>query len=172
MQKALVSVTGVDKPGIIARVSTALFELNINVLEISQTILDGYFTMLMIVDITNATAAFSEAARMEEVGRELGEGHQHPAHRHLRRHAPHLTGGDTMIEVSEILQTIRMVSEQHFDIRTITMGISLLTARKTPTAKPRRPSMTRSPAWRAIWCAWAASWKASWACRLSTSASA
>ena len=62
MQKALVSVTGVDKPGIIARVSTALFEMNINVLEISQTILDGYFTMLMIVDITNATAAFSEAA--------------------------------------------------------------------------------------------------------------
>ena len=43
MQKALVSVTGVDKPGIIARVSTALFEMNINVLEISQTILDGYF---------------------------------------------------------------------------------------------------------------------------------
>ena len=74
MQKALVSVTGVDKPGIIARVSTALFEMNINVLEISQTILDGYFTMLMIVDITNATAAFSEAAaRMEEVGHELGE---------------------------------------------------------------------------------------------------
>ena len=67
MQKALVSVTGVDKPGIIARVSTALFEMNINVLEISQTILDGYFTMLMIVDITKA------AARMEEVGRELGE---------------------------------------------------------------------------------------------------
>ena len=63
MQKALVSVTGVDKPGIIARVSTALFEMNINVLEISQTILDGYFTMLMIVDITNATAAFSEAVR-------------------------------------------------------------------------------------------------------------
>lgn len=85
MQKALVSVTGVDKPGIIARVSTALFEMNINVLEISQTILDGYFTMLMIVDITNATAAFSEAAaRMEEVGHELGEAISIPAHRHLR----------------------------------------------------------------------------------------
>lgn len=74
MQKALVSVTGVDKPGIIAKVSTALFEMNVNVLEISQTILDGYFTMLMIVDITDATADFSRlAARMEEVGGELGE---------------------------------------------------------------------------------------------------
>ena len=59
MQKALVSVTGKDRPGIIAKVSTALYEMNINVLEISQTILDGYFTMLMIVDMTAATAASS-----------------------------------------------------------------------------------------------------------------
>lgn len=74
MQKALVSVTGKDKPGIIAKVSTALFEMNINVLEISQTILDGYFTMLMIVDMTNATAGFSNVAqRLNEVGEDLGE---------------------------------------------------------------------------------------------------
>ena len=74
MQKALVSVTGKDKPGIIAKVSTALFEMNINVLEISQTILDGYFTMLMIVDMTAATAAFDAvAAKLNEVGEELGE---------------------------------------------------------------------------------------------------
>ena len=74
LQKALVSVTGVDKPGIIAKVSTALFEMNINVLEISQTILDGYFTMLMIVDITEASVPFSEAAeKLNEVGGEMGE---------------------------------------------------------------------------------------------------
>ena len=74
MQKALVSVTGKDKPGIIAKVSTALFEMNVNVLEISQTILDGYFTMLMIVDMTDASSAFSEvAAKMNVVGDELGE---------------------------------------------------------------------------------------------------
>lgn len=74
MKKALVSVTGIDRPGIIAKVSTALFEMNINVLEISQTILDGYFTMLMIVDITAAQAQFQDiAARMNEVGAELGE---------------------------------------------------------------------------------------------------
>lgn len=74
MKKALVSVTGIDRPGIIAKVSTALFEMNINVLEISQTILDGYFTMLMIVDITVAQAQFQDiAARMNEVGAELGE---------------------------------------------------------------------------------------------------
>ena len=74
MQKALVSVTGKDRPGIIAKVSTALFEMNINVLEISQTILDGYFTMLMIVDMSAATAAFADvAARLVVVGTELGE---------------------------------------------------------------------------------------------------
>ncbi|MEG0741804.1 MAG: ACT domain-containing protein [Clostridia bacterium] len=74
MQKALVSVVGTDRPGIIAKVSAALFELNINVLEISQTILDGYFTMLMIVDMTNATAAFEEITiRMDAAGREMGE---------------------------------------------------------------------------------------------------
>ena len=74
MQKALVSVTGKDRPGIIAKVSTALFEMNINVLEISQTILDGYFTMLMIVDMTAATAVFDAvAAKLNEVGEELGE---------------------------------------------------------------------------------------------------
>ena len=74
MQKALVSVTGVDKPGIIAKVSTALFEMNINVLEISQTILDGYFTMLMIVDMTEAAVPFSKVAdRLNEVGGEMGE---------------------------------------------------------------------------------------------------
>lgn len=74
MKKALVSVTGIDRPGIIARVSTALFEMNLNVLEISQTILDGYFTMLMIVDITAAQVSFQEIAeRMNEVGAELGE---------------------------------------------------------------------------------------------------
>ncbi|MBR3874220.1 MAG: ACT domain-containing protein [Clostridia bacterium] len=74
MQKALVSVTGKDKPGIIAKVSTALFEMNINVLEISQTILDGYFTMLMIVDMTDASVAFSTVAeKLNVVGEELGE---------------------------------------------------------------------------------------------------
>ena len=74
MQKALVSVTGKDRPGIIAKVSTALFEMNINVLEISQTILDGYFTMLMIVDMTAASAAFDAVAqKLNAVGEELGE---------------------------------------------------------------------------------------------------
>ena len=47
MTKALISVTGQDTTGIIARVATKLSELNINILDITQTILSGCFTMMM-----------------------------------------------------------------------------------------------------------------------------
>ena len=60
MIKALISVTGLDATGIIARVSTRLYEMNINILDITQTILDGYFTMMMIVDLDGAHKTFSE----------------------------------------------------------------------------------------------------------------
>mgnify|MGYP002700531822 CR=1 FL=1 len=74
MTKALISVTGQDTTGIIARVATKLSDLNINILEISQTILDGYFTMLMIVDMTACTAAFEDViSKLNTVGEELGE---------------------------------------------------------------------------------------------------
>ena len=65
MTKALVSVTGLDTTGIIARVATRLYEMNINILDITQTILDGCFTMLMIVDLDGAQRTF------EEIDREL-----------------------------------------------------------------------------------------------------
>ena len=58
MKKALISVTGLDTTGIIARVATKLSEMNINILDISQTILSGYFTMMMIVDLSAATKDF------------------------------------------------------------------------------------------------------------------
>lgn len=73
MQKALVSVTGQDKVGIIAKVSTSLYEQNINILEISQTILDGCFTMLMVVDLQDAPRSFQQiAGTLAEVGKQIG----------------------------------------------------------------------------------------------------
>ena len=73
MQKALISVTGQDKVGIIAKVSTSLCEQNINILEISQTILDDCFTMLMVVDLEGAQETFQQiAARLAEVGKQTG----------------------------------------------------------------------------------------------------
>ncbi len=60
MTKALISVTGLDTTGIIARVATKLADLNINILDITQTILDGYFTMMMVVDLDGAHMQFAE----------------------------------------------------------------------------------------------------------------
>ena len=68
---AIVTVIGKDKLGIIAAVCIKLAEMNVNVLDISQTILDGKFTMVMAVDAANANVGFEELAAQL---RELGEG--------------------------------------------------------------------------------------------------
>ena len=68
---AIVTVIGKDKVGIIAAVCIKLAEINVNVLDISQTILDGKFTMVMAVDAANANVGFEELAAQL---RELGEG--------------------------------------------------------------------------------------------------
>lgn len=56
--KAIVSVVGKDKKGIIARVSNCLFDMNINIENISQTIMKDYFTMIMAVDATDCGLKF------------------------------------------------------------------------------------------------------------------
>ena len=58
--KAIVSVIGTDKRGIIAKVATQLWECNVNVEDISQTIMQNYFTMIMLVDLGEATLSFEE----------------------------------------------------------------------------------------------------------------
>ena len=73
MTKALVSVTGSDATGIIAGVATKLSELDINILDISQTILGGYFTMLMVVDIEKAPMDFAGISeQLQTVADRLG----------------------------------------------------------------------------------------------------
>ncbi len=52
MKKAIITVVGRDTVGIIARICTYLAEHKINILDISQTIVDGYFNMMMVVDIS------------------------------------------------------------------------------------------------------------------------
>ena len=71
--KAIVSVIGTDKRGIIAKVATKLWEFNVNVEDISQTIVQHYFTMIMLVDLSEATLSFDEiksqlAAEGEHIG--------------------------------------------------------------------------------------------------------
>ena len=73
MKKAVVTVLGLDKVGITAKVCTVLADTNINILDISQTIVGGYFNMVMVVDITEAKDAFAEASeKLQVVGEELG----------------------------------------------------------------------------------------------------
>ena len=72
-QKAIITVVGKDHVGIIARVCNFLAGKKINILDISQTILQGSFTMVMAVDIAAATAPFGDlSAALSELGEEMG----------------------------------------------------------------------------------------------------
>ena len=73
MKKAIITVVGKDTVGIIAGVCTYLADNQINILDISQTIVDGYFNMMMIVDYANATKAFGDVADdMNALGEKIG----------------------------------------------------------------------------------------------------
>ena len=73
MTKAIITVVGKDTVGIIAKVCTYLAESQINSLDISQTIVDGSFNMMMIVDISNLNKSFVECVgELDELGKEVG----------------------------------------------------------------------------------------------------
>lgn len=71
--RAIVTVFGLDRPGIIARVSGVLFAANINILDISQTVLrEKFFAMTMLVDLAEAVLSFDEVKqRLDECAEEL-----------------------------------------------------------------------------------------------------
>ena len=70
---AIVTVVGQDKVGIIAAVCNRLANYNVNILDISQTILQGAFTMVMAVDVSKSTASFGELGRgLDDLGAEMG----------------------------------------------------------------------------------------------------
>lgn len=71
MKRVVVTVVGKDTVGIIAKVCTYLADNRINILDISQTIVQGYFNMMMIVDLTNVDKEFDEIS--DELGK-IGEG--------------------------------------------------------------------------------------------------
>ena len=73
MSKALITVVGKDTVGIIAKVCTYLAENRINILDISQTIVQDYFNMMMIVDVTSISQSFGDVAEeLEQVGEAIG----------------------------------------------------------------------------------------------------
>ena len=71
--KAIVTVIGKDAVGIIAAVCMELASYNVNVLDISQTVMQGYFTMMMAVDVSGCQIPLAELVkRLEEKGKEMG----------------------------------------------------------------------------------------------------
>ena len=73
MSKAIITVVGKDTVGIIAKVCTYLAENQINILDISQTIVQDYFNMMMIVDVTSISQSFGDVAEeLEQVGEAIG----------------------------------------------------------------------------------------------------
>lgn len=73
MKKTIVTVVGKDTVGIIARVCTYLADNSINILDISQTIVGGYFNMMMIVDRDKADKHFEEiSTELEALGKDIG----------------------------------------------------------------------------------------------------
>ena len=73
MDKAIITVVGKDTVGIIAKVCTYLAENGVNVLDISQTIVSGYFNMMMIVDLGGAEKSFAEISDdLDQVGEKIG----------------------------------------------------------------------------------------------------
>lgn len=71
--RAVVTVVGKDKTGIISKVSTFLAEKGINILDISQTILQDYFAMIMLVDLSAATQKLADLAEdCKAMGERIG----------------------------------------------------------------------------------------------------
>ena len=73
MNTTIITVVGQDTVGIIARVCTYLAENNINILDISQTIIDGYFNMMMITDTSRSEKKLDQiSAELSVLGEEIG----------------------------------------------------------------------------------------------------
>ena len=71
--RAIITVIGKDRIGIIAKISTVLANHNANILDISQTILQEYFTMMMLVDLSKITVGLEELKeKLDQEGKNLG----------------------------------------------------------------------------------------------------
>ena len=73
MKKTIITVVGKDGVGIIAKICTYLANNHINIEDISQTIVQGYFNMMMITDMNQASKPFADiASELEQIGEEIG----------------------------------------------------------------------------------------------------
>ena len=72
MKRTIITVVGQDTVGIIAKVCTYLAQNGVNILDISQTIVQGFFNMMMIVDTGNVKSFENLSKELEQIGEEIG----------------------------------------------------------------------------------------------------
>ena len=73
MKKSIITVVGKDTVGIIAKVCTYLANNRINILDISQTIVNGYFNMMMVVDMNESEKPVADiSGELAQIGEEIG----------------------------------------------------------------------------------------------------
>ena len=72
MKTTIINVVGKDTVGIIAKVCTYLAQNGVNILDISQTIVQGFFNMMMIVDTGNVKSFENLSKELEQIGEEIG----------------------------------------------------------------------------------------------------
>ena len=73
MSKIIITIVGQDRVGIVAKTCNYLADNNMNILDITQTILQGYFNMMMIVDMSTSTEKFADCSKeLEALGEEIG----------------------------------------------------------------------------------------------------
>jgi ACT domain-containing protein len=71
--KTIITVMGIDRTGIIAKVSDCLYRHGVNILDINQTIMQNIFTMIMLVDFKDANVDETEVFKdLEKIGKEIG----------------------------------------------------------------------------------------------------
>ena len=73
MSKIIITIVGQDRVGIVAKTCNYLADHNMNILDITQTILQEYFNMMMIVDISGSKTSFDDMAHeLDKLGQEIG----------------------------------------------------------------------------------------------------
>jgi ACT domain-containing protein len=71
-QICIMTVTGVDRVGIIARLATAMAKANVNIVDVNQKIMEDYFVMTMAVDISKAAVGMDKIRnRLDKIGKEM-----------------------------------------------------------------------------------------------------
>ena len=119
--KAVVTVVGKDQVGIIAAVCNRLAEYNVNVLDISQTVMHGYFTMMMVVDVTACNVPLAELCQKMEQGQYYLE--------QLQQHnisMPDFSYGTTFIEVITVNYTGEAISQHEASMEVFNSSLEII----------------------------------------------